>query len=336
MFPSKGESSSSQYAPISLQDDGEGSSATLDKRSSFGDDHSAPLLKASDNSTALVPSQPSQPSQLPKLIVYFSLALALLSIINFVILAATLSRYRACPFSNSGLEALPYGDARLGLDRTGTMIPAPKNYHHAWPDRIARVSRKLKNAVWGHGVQVYVTVEVCLSYLLRVLAQSLQQAIHQLSPAPTAMLCVLADQKTKDSTIMRFPIPLTGVNACVVSWRPPPDFSVQAKDVTTKGDVTEIEVWQLIAPSAIGASSSSMVNLDYDTLSYSTLPVRGELLGVLDLTTKPNSTTVEFACPSDTGSLVVEMRCQRVACHVSFMEIDVAPRFGFELLRRKE
>lgn len=136
---------------------------------------------------------------------------------------------------------------------------------------------------------------------------------------------------------MRFPIPSTGVNACALSWRPPPESSARATDVTTKGDITEIEVWQLIAPSATSAAVSSRVDkLDYDTLSYSTLPVRGELLGVLDLTAKPNSTTLEFACPSGADSLTVEMKCQRVACHVSFMQIDMAPRMGFELVRRKE
>ncbi|KAI1121033.1 hypothetical protein F5Y10DRAFT_257180 [Nemania abortiva] len=132
---------------------------------------------------------------------------------------------------------------------------------------------------------------------------------------------------------MRFPIPSTGVNACALSWRPPPEFSARAEDLTTKGDITEMEVWQLIAPSA--TVSSRIDELDYDTLAYSTLPVRGELLGVLDLTAKPNSTTVEFACPRGAESLVVEMRCQRVACHMSFMQIDMAPRFGFELVRRR-
>lgn len=136
---------------------------------------------------------------------------------------------------------------------------------------------------------------------------------------------------------MRFPIPSTGADACALSWRPPPEFSARANDVTVKGDVTEIEVWQLIAPSATSATGSSSVDeLDYDALSYSTLPVRGELLGVLDLTARLNSTTLEFACPSGAESLTVEMRCQRVACHVSFMQIDMAPSFGFELVRRRE
>lgn len=138
---------------------------------------------------------------------------------------------------------------------------------------------------------------------------------------------------------MRFSIPSTAVNACALSWRPPPEISSRAQDVTTKGDITEIEVWQLIAPSTTtsdAVSSSSMDRLDFDNLSYSTLPLRGELLGVLDLTAKPNSTTVDFACPSETETLTVEMRCQRVACHVNFMQIDMVPRFGFELMRRRE
>ncbi|KAK8149800.1 hypothetical protein G3M48_005553 [Beauveria asiatica] len=294
MFSSKAKPSSSQYEPLSVRDDGEGFSAVIEKRFSTEDDHSAPLLEASDKMPALAPSQPSQ---LPKLILYFSLALALLSTVNIALLPVTLSKYQAHPFSDSELDNLPYGDARLGLDRLADFIPPPQVYHHVWPDRIARVSRKLKKSVWGQGVQVYITVE--------------------------------------DSTIMSFPAPAPspGVNACAVSWRPPPEFSARARDLTTKGDVTEIEVWQLIAPSA--TASSSMDEVDYDTLSYSTLPVRGELLGVLDLTHTPNSTTREFACPSGEKGLVVELKCQRVGCHASFMQVDMAPIFGFELVRRR-
>ncbi|KAH4354232.1 hypothetical protein HBH99_257030 [Parastagonospora nodorum] len=144
------------------------------------------------------------------------------------------------------------------------MIPPPQIYHHAWPDRVVRVGRKLKNAVWGHGVQVYITVEV---------------RVYLCSP---------------------------------------------------------LFLRQIIAPSATSATAPSMDELDYDTLSYSSLPVRGELLGVLDLTAKPNSTTVEFACPSKADNLVVELKCQRVACHVSFKQIEMVPRFGFELVRRRE
>ena len=137
---------------------------------------------------------------------------------------------------------------------------------------------------------------------------------------------------------MRFPVPPTGLNTCSLYWQPPAERSVRVNDVTTKGGVSEIEVWQLIATSktSTAAGFSSLGKLDYDALSYSSLPVRGELLGVLDITAKPNSTTVEFACPSDVDSLVVELRCQRVACHVSFAQMDTAPRFGIELLRRKD
>ncbi|KAI8303242.1 hypothetical protein K4K61_007248 [Colletotrichum sp. SAR11_59] len=263
MFSAKGKSNSSRYAPLALHDNGRGSSVTLEKRSSTeedeDDDHSAPLLEASETLPALAPSKPSQ---LPRLIFYLSFAVALLSVANVALLPATLSKYQYYPFSDSELEALPYGDARLGLDRAAKMLPPPKVYHHAWPDRILT--------------------------------------------------------EGKDSTIMRFPVPSAGVNACAIFWKPPPENSVRVKDLATKGDITEVEVWQVIAPSpTLAPAASSMDELDYDTLSYSALPVRGELLGVLDLTAQTNSTTVEFACPSDAGSLVVEMRCQRVACHLS-------------------
>ncbi|PMB67598.1 hypothetical protein BM221_005765 [Beauveria bassiana] len=159
MFSSKAKPSSSQYQPLSLRDDGEGFGAVTEKRLSSEDDHSVPLLEDSDNMPAVAPSQPSP---LPKLILYFSLALALLSTVNIALLPITLSKYQAHPFSDSELEELPYGDARLGLDRLADFLPPPQVYHHAWPDRIARVSRKLKKSVWGQGVQVYITVEVCV------------------------------------------------------------------------------------------------------------------------------------------------------------------------------
>jgi len=167
MFSFKVKSSSPQYAPLSPHSDGEDFSPTLEKRSSSSeDDHSAPLLEheASDSLAAL---GPSKPSLLPKLVLYFSFALALLSAVNIALLPTTLSKYQAYPFSDSELEALPYGDARLGLDRAAKLAPPPQVYHRAWPDRIARVSRRLRNAVWGDGVQVNITVEVrIIPYLL--------------------------------------------------------------------------------------------------------------------------------------------------------------------------
>lgn len=158
MFSSKVKSKSSDYTPLALHEDGE-SSTSSEKRSSSEDNQSAPLLEGEDNLSVL--AQSSLP-QLPKLIVYFSLALALLSAVNVALLPSTLSKYRTYPFSESELKALPYGDARLGLDVAAKMIPPPQVYYRAWPDKITRVSRKLRNAVWGQGVQVYVTVEVCM------------------------------------------------------------------------------------------------------------------------------------------------------------------------------
>ncbi|KAJ2983027.1 hypothetical protein NQ176_g985 [Zarea fungicola] len=325
MSPSDAKPSSSQYVPLSLGEEEGGTDSVTESRSS---DHFALLPEESAN--LLAPTSANS-SQLPRLILFLSFALALLSSANIALLPATVSNYHASLFSDSGLDALPNGDARLGLDRVGNFLPPPQNYQRAWPDRIVRVSRKLKNAVWGDGVQVYVTVEVRISFsVFTVSLVPFTKTSRQFQCIP--LLAQLT--QVKDSTIMRFPIPSTGANACALYWRPPPESSPRVEDLTTKGDITEIEVWQLIAPSA--TDSSSMETLDYDALSYSTLPVRGELLGVLDLTAKPNSTTVQFACPSETESLVVEMKCQRVACHVSFLQIDMAPRFGFELLRRRE
>ena len=162
MFFSKERGSSSEYALLALNAEGEDSIETPEKHSFSEDEPSSSSLLASDNLSALAPSKPSQ---LPKLILYFSFALALLSAANTALFPITLSKYLAYPLSDSELEALPYGDARLGLDRAAKMIPTPNVYHQAWPDRIARVSRKLKYAVWGQGVQVYITVEVSMSVL---------------------------------------------------------------------------------------------------------------------------------------------------------------------------
>ena len=135
---------------------------------------------------------------------------------------------------------------------------------------------------------------------------------------------------------MRFPLPSNATTTCALSWQPPPKLSARAKDINTKGDVSEVEVWKLLVPpDAPITVSSSAERLDFDTLSYSTLPVRGELLGVLDFTANPNSTTVEFACPDKGESLMVELRCQRVACHISFVQLDTMPIAAVELVSRK-
>lgn len=111
-------------------------------------DHSAPLLETSP--------PPKFPHSNNNFVFYFSLALALLSAINVALLPATLSKYQACSFSDTA-----HGDAAVSSAWTAkTTTSHPSVYEHVWPDRIARVSRKLKQAVWGHGVQFYVTVEV--------------------------------------------------------------------------------------------------------------------------------------------------------------------------------
>ncbi|XP_014551719.1 hypothetical protein COCVIDRAFT_112103 [Bipolaris victoriae FI3] len=265
----------------------------FEDRSSSEPQDSIQLLEKENNNSS---QTPPNPSKLPLVVIYFSLALALLSAVNIALLPATLSQYLAYPLTDAEIKALPYGDERIGLDRVAQITRPLQVYDKTWPDRIARVSRKLKYAVWGQGVQIYITVE--------------------------------------DSTVMRFPIPSHGTDMCALFWKPPPESSARIKDLTTKGEITEIEVWKLIATSASGYSDIDDIN--YDTLSYSTLPVRGELLGVLDLTARPNSTTVEFACPREAENLVVEMRCQRVACHVDFLQVEMVPRFGFELLRRQK
>ncbi|EJT97272.1 hypothetical protein DACRYDRAFT_59108 [Dacryopinax primogenitus] len=244
-------------------------------------------LPAQSGSDDFPPVQP-QSQLLPKLVLYASLALALLSTVNVLLLPTTLHQYLSYPFSEQELKDLPFPDQRLGLDRAAAAIPPPQVYYRAWPDRIVRVSRKLKNAVYGDGVQVYVTVE--------------------------------------DSTIMRFPVPEQG-NACAVSWIPPPTYSGRNNDLTTKGDISEVEVWSVLPSPSSTNPYPGEGEIEYENISYSTLP-RGELLGVLDLTQGPNSTTQEFACPRDGEALVVEFMCQRVACHVSFMQIEMEPKFG--------
>ena len=120
-------------------------------------------------------------------------------------------------------------------------------------------------------------------------------------------------------------------------WKPPPERSARAQDLDTKGDVSEVEVWSVISPHhhheeghrrRAQSRSSSSEDIDFDALSWNTRPVRGELLGTLDLTTRPNATTAEFVCPTDADTLTVEFRCLRVACHVRFKQVHFIPEFG--------
>ncbi|ETW74629.1 hypothetical protein HETIRDRAFT_456204 [Heterobasidion irregulare TC 32-1] len=235
--------------------------------------------------------------------------LASLLMLNVSLLPFTLSR---AAVSEAALRRLPYPDQRLGLERAAKAMPRPKAYAYQWPDKIARLSQKLKHSVYGAGSQVKITVE--------------------------------------DTTLMRFPLPEAGSDRCAIIWTPPPPLGVRKQDLTTKGDVTEIEVWSVIAPHgaapSAGTGTASVDDMDWDALSWATRPVRGELLGTLDLTARPNATTVEFACPvpapahghgggGGPASLTVEMRCLRVACYVEFMQVPFFPKMGFELVRRQ-
>jgi len=271
-----------EYAPLAGNADGY-------------DDESRSSKEEASNDQDFEPTT-SKSSLLPKVILYGSLVVACLSSLNVLLLPLALTAYIAHPYSESALQNLPWPDTRLGLDRAAKMIPPPKSYSFAWPEKIARVSQVLKNAVYGDGTQVYITVE--------------------------------------DSTIMEFLVPSEGGPACVLTFRPPPEFSARVNDLQTKGDITEIEAWSIIAPNP--AMTSADGEIDFDNLSWNTRPVQGELLGTLDLTRTPNATTVEFACPRETDSLTVEFRCLRVACHVAFKQVDMLPRFGFELARRLE
>lgn len=131
----------------------------FEDRSSSEPQDSIQLLEKENNN----PSQtPPNPSKLPLVVIYFSLALALLSAVNIALLPATLSQYLAYPLTDAEIKALPYGDERIGLDRVAQITRPLQVYDKTWPDRIARVSRKLKYAVWGQGAQIYITVEVTI------------------------------------------------------------------------------------------------------------------------------------------------------------------------------
>ncbi|KAI0265026.1 hypothetical protein BC834DRAFT_1041891 [Gloeopeniophorella convolvens] len=133
----------------------------------------------------------------------------------------------------------------------------------------------------------------------------------------------------EDSTVLRFAADVTsnGSGTCVLSWLPPSAAEAQTANLTMKGDVTDLEVWSVFQP---GQADTS--DIDLGTLSWGSRPSGAEMLGALNLDAKPNSTTVEFPCEGQ-SSLVVELRCQRVACHVSLN--DPSLRTGFALGRRQ-
>jgi hypothetical protein len=92
--------------------------------------------------------------------------IAILSIVNILLLPFSLSP------SRSPLTDLPYPDPHLGLDRATKAMPITPAYVYAWPDKITRLSQKLKAAVYGEGPQVFISVQVhpipnCISPLFK-------------------------------------------------------------------------------------------------------------------------------------------------------------------------
>ena len=139
MFASEIKANASEYAPLALHSDEEDSVTTHEKHSSSDYGHSP--------SSALIATDNRARSTLLKVILCLSLALALLSAMNIALLPAILSNYHAQACSNAGLTA-------------AEPTPSDARYERSWPDRIARVSRKMKTAVWGQASQVYISVEV--------------------------------------------------------------------------------------------------------------------------------------------------------------------------------
>jgi hypothetical protein len=228
-----------------------------------------------------------------------SLAVALLSFLNIVLLPFTLPAYASIPMSQHELEHLPHPPKHLGLERANAKLEklGEPEYNTSWPETITRLNQNLKSAVHGSGVDVFISVE--------------------------------------NTAMMRFPIPQHGSSSCALSWIPPPQNSARSMDLETRGDISEVEVWSIISPNPAVASIpalSSSANIDFDDVSWSTKPIRGELLGTLDI--RRMDRTVEFECPSDAETIVVELRCLRVDCHVRFKQVHMVPKIGFEFLRR--
>ncbi|TFK75151.1 hypothetical protein BDN72DRAFT_560678 [Pluteus cervinus] len=223
---------------------------------------------------------------LPKPLVYGCLVIAALSVLNLALLPATITKYKEIVFTNAELDALDYPTQHLGLDRV--KLKHLPNWNRAWPTNIVRISQNLNNNVFGEGTQVFISVQ--------------------------------------DTTMMRFPIPSSksGSRACALSFTAPPE-NTPKETYGTKGDITEIEVWNVLPPDH---------DIPWSERSQHHRPPRGDILGTMSLKmAMPNATTEDFECPED--ELVVELRCLRVACEVQFKQTDTWPKFGFELVRRQ-
>ncbi|KAI0265027.1 hypothetical protein BC834DRAFT_970231 [Gloeopeniophorella convolvens] len=219
---------------------------------------------------------------------------ACLSVLNLSLLPFTFSPK---PMTDAETAALPYLGQRLGLDRVAASMP-----HIQWlyqePEQIVRLNKAIRNGVYGVAPHVYIS--------------------------------------ENDTTIMRFRVPQTGTSVCAITWRGPPTYGGRQKDLHTEGDVSQIEVWSIIGPNSAARlpPGTRAADLDFDTLSWNTRPVSGELLGVVDFTARPNSTTVEFSCPQE-DTLTVEMRCPKAGCLARYMHVGFLPKMGLDLVRRQ-
>ncbi|KAI0258113.1 hypothetical protein BC834DRAFT_836447 [Gloeopeniophorella convolvens] len=210
-----------------------------------------------------------------------------LSILNLSLLPFTFSPKA---MTDAELAAMPYLDQRLGLDRVAESMP-PTRWLYQGPENIARLNQAIKNGVYGVAPHVHIS--------------------------------------ENDTTIIRFRVPRTGTATCAISWRGPPKYGIRQKDLHIEGDVSQIEVWSIIGPNPAARlpPGTRAADLDFDTLSWNTRPVSGELLGVVDFTAWPNSTTEEFACPQE-DTLTVEMRCPKAGCLARYMHVGFLPKMG--------
>ena len=134
-------------------------------------------------------SYPATRPDPPSYLLWLAAAALCLSALVAALLPATLSASSSRSLSRREWEDLPYPDQHLGLDRVQELLPpAPARYRSSWPRKIARVNQKLKNAVYGNGVQVFISVEVGvgLCFLWVSALKSIPPGLHDHAvPHPT-------------------------------------------------------------------------------------------------------------------------------------------------------
>ncbi|KAL0955844.1 hypothetical protein HGRIS_002046 [Hohenbuehelia grisea] len=230
-------------------------------------------------------------------IIIACLLVAALSACNVALLPISLRSSR--PLNQGDLDNLPYPDQHLGLDRAALVVPPPvQGWYNSWPSKITTISSKLKSSVFGEGANVIVS--------------------------------------TEETTLMQFKVPQIGGPSCRVAFYAPPGRSPRAADLDATGDLSEIEVWTVIALTNKGGD---VKDLDFNKISYANRPIRGELVGMINVGTAlggSNATTIDFACPRESDLLTVMLRCVRVGCHLRYKQVEMIPKMGFELVRHAD